>query len=217
MIYSAYQHQAEPINKLELEHGAFQDHRPVPNYRKYLKEDEMKFEQKVIIRYGLTIILYLLFSVLLSNAQATSVGIPKAIKIILDRNYPGWEMGAVSNEVDKFFKENNFKFLPVLVSGDFDGDGRNDYGIKINFKGKWHAIVFLARGGDYKEYILAGGTGPGLDVYLSLYKKGEKGFNFETDKYFFFKNDAIEVGFFEKASIAYVYKDGGFDKVFTSD
>jgi hypothetical protein len=190
----------------------------IRNYRKDFKENEMKYEQKVAIRYGLSFILYLLFFPLLVSAQTIPIGIPNAIKIRLDRNYPGWEMGVVSSEVDKFFKENKFKFLPVLVSGDFDGDGRNDYAIKINFKGKWHAIVFLARGGDYKEYVLMeGGNVPGLDVYLSIYEKGEKGFNFENGKYFFFENDAIEVGFYEKGSITYTYKNGNFDKVLNSD
>ena len=178
----------------------------------------MKYKQKVKIRFGLSFILYLLFFPLLLHGKTTLVDIPNAIKIILDRNYPGWEMGTVSNEVARFFKENKFKFLPILVSGDFDGDGRDDYAIKINFNGKWHAIVFLARGRDYKEYVLiAGGNAPDLDVYLFLYKKGEKGFNAETSKHFIFQNDVVEIRFFEKASIAYIFQNGSFNKVLTSD
>jgi hypothetical protein len=178
----------------------------------------MKYELKVKIRFGLSLILFLLFFPLLLHGQSTPVGIPSAIKIILNRNYPGWKMGAVSIEVDNFFKGKKFNFMPVLVSGDFDGDGRADYAIKINYKRKWHAILFLARGGNYKEYVLlAGENFPDLDVYFSLNKKGEKGFNFETGKHFIYQNDAVEIGFYGKASIAYVYQDGSFNKVFTSD
>jgi hypothetical protein len=179
----------------------------------------MKYEKlKLKIRFGLSLILCLLFFPLLLHGQSTPLNIPNAIKIILDRNYPGWEMGRVSIEVDKFFKENKFKFFPVLVSGDFDGDGRADYAIKINYKGQWHAIIFLARGGNYeKSVLMAGGNASDLDVYLSLYNKGEEGFNFETGKYFIFQNDAVEIGFYEKASIAYIYQNSRFDKVLTSD
>jgi hypothetical protein len=103
-------------------------------------------------------------------------------------------MGTVSNEVDRFFKKNKFNFLPVLVSGDFDGDGKDDYAIKINFKGKWHAIGFLARGRDYKQYVLmAGGNAFDLDVFFFLYKKGEKGFNVEISKHVIFQNDVVEI------------------------
>ncbi len=180
-------------------------------------KNEMKYEHRAKIRLELVLFLSLVFFPLLLHGQTPTLGIPIAIKIILDRNYPGWKMGAISNEVDKFFKESKFKFVPNLVCGDFDGDGRDDYGIKINFKGKWYAIAFLRRGGDYKQYVLRAGNVPDLDVYLFLYEKGGKGFNIETGKYFIFKNDSVGIGFYEKASIAYIYRNSNFAEVFTSD
>jgi hypothetical protein len=182
------------------------------------RENEMKNELKRKILFGLSFILSLLFFPFLLHGQSTPADIPNSIKIILDRNYPGWEMGSVSNEVNKFIKENKFKLSPVLVSGDFDGDGRADYAIKINYKGKWYAIVFFDRGGDYKEYVLMSGENtPDSGIYLLLYKKGDNCLNFETGKRFVLQNDAVEIGFYEKASIVYIYHDGRFDKVLTSD
>jgi hypothetical protein len=221
LISFAYQHQADAIKNLRWSMKvpkAINLFVEIEVVGKFLRRIEMKYELKAKIVFGLSLILYLVYFPLFVHGQSTPVGIPNAIKIILDRNYPGWEIGAVSIEVDKFFKENKFKFSPVLVSGDFDGDSKVDYAIKINYKGMWHAIVFLARGVGYKKYVLmTGGNAPDLDVYLFLHKKGEKGFNFEAGKYFIFQNDAVEIGFYEKGSIAYIYQENRFDKVFTSD
>jgi hypothetical protein len=50
-----------------------------------------------------------------------------------------------------------------------------------------------------------------------LCRKGEKDFDYDTENDIVYENDAIFVGFFEKAGISYVFENNKFNKIITSD
>ena len=53
--------------------------------------------------------------------------------------------------------------------------------------------------------------------YLLVSRKGEGGYDHNTAKAFVFPVDSVEVNWFEKAARAYIYKEGAYDVVQTSD
>ncbi len=53
--------------------------------------------------------------------------------------------------------------------------------------------------------------------YIALMKKGEKDYDYETDKNFIYKNDALFSGYFEKGGSSYIYEKGKFRGITTSD
>jgi hypothetical protein len=48
-------------------------------------------------------------------------------------------------------------------------------------------------------------------------KKGERDYNYETDKKFTYKNDAVFTGYWEKGGVTFVYERGKFRSIVTSD
>ena len=53
--------------------------------------------------------------------------------------------------------------------------------------------------------------------YLVLLRKGKRDYNYETNRYFTYENDAIFAGIFEKARESYIYENGKFRAIITSD
>jgi hypothetical protein len=151
--------------------------------------------------------------------------LPSAIRLKLGKKFPGWRFARISDEVRQALKEEvSPDSQPDLVKGDFDGDGQLDYalliehgdivnGARVVIGRNNHIVAFLKRGDDYKSYLVGSNTGE----YLCLRRKGDGGYNYETQKEFTFANDAIEAEIFEKAATAYVYENGKFRAIITGD
>jgi hypothetical protein len=171
--------------------------------------------RKPLIRFFfLLLVLWLPAS---SPAQTNVPVIPEGIRECLDKNYPGWQLDPVSEEIKQFFIRRGFKFLPNWVTGDFDGNGRVDYGMKIVARGKFYIIECLSKKDGLENHLLVSGRGPAPEVYLALYKKGDQAFDFEKEQSFTLMKDSLEVGYFGKASVVYIYDNGKFREIFTSD
>lgn len=168
--------------------------------------------------FGFLILGFLWFALLApGGVRAAGLNLPQEIKTFLDLRYPGWQWGRVSKEVEDYFHAQRLPFRPNLITGDFDGNGRPDYAVKIIAGGSWQFIVFLEHEGHFQGRVLASGSGPGLDVYLTLYRKGDRGYDFERNKRFTFARDAAEVNYFGKAAVAYVYEQGKFKEIYSAD
>ena len=151
--------------------------------------------------------------------------LPSTIRIKLDRRFPGWRFAQVSAEIRRAMKEYTSPDSQLnLVRGDFDGDGRTDYalliehgnifnGAGVNIGRNNHIVAFLKRGAGYRAYLVDSNAGN----YLLLWRKGDKGFSYETQKNFVFAKDAIEAVIFEKAGTYYIYEKGKFRRVTTGD
>ena len=162
----------------------------------------------------------LLFSVEASAQTNSKIKLPAAAQRLLDKKYPGWKFTKVSDDISDYFKKSDDELN--FVRGDFDGSGRFDYalqvehGVELTDGGtsvpKSHLVVLMKNKNGYRLQIIDGGGD-----FISLSKKGDKGYDWETRKNFIFANDAIETVHFEKAATAYIYDKGKFRAVVTSD
>ncbi len=169
--------------------------------------------------------IFLLFSLIgfgIATAQAQSIELPDKYKKLLDKNLSGWQFAKVPEEVSKYFQEKKFSFKPNLVEGDWNGDGKIDFAVLIergnlyNFRseaiGKQRFVVVFVSGKRNFKYFRFEGS-----EYIALIKKGLQGYDYQTDKKFPYKTDAIFNGFWEKAGVSYVWEKGKFRTISTSD
>lgn len=167
-------------------------------------------------------LLLIFFCAGFSAVQAQSINLPDGCKRILDKNFRGWKYAKVQKEISGYHRKNNFPFSPNLIKGDWNGDGKLDYAVLI-VRGKLKnsqgeaigerrlTIAFVRTRDGYKHFQFDGGD------YIALMKKGSKDYDYETDKSFRYKTDAIFDGIWEKAGVSYVWTNGKFKEIITSD
>ena len=172
-----------------------------------------------------TLLLYVLCSQTALPAQRHAGQLPPPARFMLDRRFPGWRFGEVSQEVRRFFESSMKGASPYHIIGDFDGNNRADHAVLI-----WHGqvrdeagkaigpqsylVVFLRRrGASYRMHIIKDPNGE----YLCLATRGAKDYNYEEQKFIRYENDAILTGIFEKGGSSYVYKNGKFRSFVSSD
>ncbi len=170
-------------------------------------------------------IVLLLMSVQLFHGQA--IELPEQISRSLDKSFPGWRLSRVDKEIVDFLNSRMADSQPNLISGDFDGDGHEDYALLIEhtnftepgktFTHVLEKLVFLKRGTDFKRFELEKYTPANSIVYMTLAKKGEKSREFESGKEFVYDNDSISISYLEKASGTYIYENEKFRYVTESD
>lgn len=170
-----------------------------------------------------------LFIVLLSSlcslfAQQKEAEVPIEIRKILDQDYSGWRFPPLYEDwIVSSFKDGTLK--PFFISGDFDGNGKKDFGMQFihpadSSSGMQRVIVaFLKQGKSFHKIVLE--TGPftegGVDIILDLVKKGSTGEDLEHGKTFIYERDGISVGYSDKASHDYIWRNGRFEAVTTGD
>jgi hypothetical protein len=157
-----------------------------------------------------------------AQEENLKVELPIAARRILDKKYLGWKFPEVNDEIRQFLKKSDEELN--LVQGDFDGNGWQDYALKIahgieydnggRAYPKTHFIALLQKAGKYKLHIVD--TDGGGD-FLAVWKKGDRGYSYETQKHFIFANDAVEAIIFEKAGVSYVFEKGKFRAIVTGD
>ncbi len=170
---------------------------------------------KTLIAITLTLLL------LPATAQATRL--PKSIRQHLNRKYYAWKFPLIEQEIHQFLKQR--RAHPEFISGDFDGDGLTDYAVFIVYgkpdARKTSVMAFLRRPTGWKthrlESNLAGDESLPSDGYLVLAKKGTRDYDYQRDRKFTYRHDAIFVGIFGKAGVSYVYRKGRFWQIVTSD
>ena len=139
----------------------------------------------------------------------SSAAIPVEVRSALDRMHPGWRVAAVGADVRSVGGERLGR-TPGVITGDDDGNGRPDVAVLIEYpnvdeptKAFTHfveAIAFLASDRGFTSVPLRGRQpGPNPDLYLTLQKRGEQGFDFEANKKFTYAHDSIGEWYFGKA------------------
>lgn len=152
--------------------------------------------------------------------------VPTAIRSELDRRFLGWEFPVVRDEIRSFLREHiSPNARPEIIIGDFDGNGQSDYamlieyGVILNGNGETigknsYIVAFLKREDIYDFYMV---NFEGGGEYITLIRRGGRDYDYETDGQFTYENDAIFAGIFEKAGVSYVYEEGRFRAIVTSD
>ena len=151
--------------------------------------------------------------------------LPTAIRLKLDKRFPGWHFARISDEIRQATKEWVSPDSQIdLIKGDFDGNGELDYALLIehgdilNDDGvvigrNVYIVAFLRKGNDYKFYLVDSNAGD----YLLLIRKGDGRYDYEAQKKFTFTKDAIDSVTFEKAATSYVYEKGKFRAILSGD
>jgi len=136
--------------------------------------------------------------------------LPSRLQSYLNKNYTGWKVTPVADGCDAEFKG-------AFASGDFDGDGRRDYIVKLIRGRKGYIMAFLERRGGYEEHILHGNLSM-ADIRrtgIKVFRKGERvpvGDPEDESSYRRLTNDAPFDGPCESdAGGAHIYQDGSFN------
>lgn len=171
--------------------------------------------------------IHLIFSLLIlscfftfANAQISTLA-PECRKI-LNKKFPGWKYGEIRPDISEYFKSIGSNKRLNSVKGDWNGDGSLDYAVLIehgklkNYLGEVIGnrrllIPFIRTSKGFRHFVFYGAE------YITAIKKGSKDYNYETDKNFHYKTDAIFDGFFEKAGVSYVWNKTKFKVIVTSD
>jgi hypothetical protein len=149
--------------------------------------------------------------------QLTPAQLPQGIRQMLDSQYPGWQVAELSANWRKLAEERK-STVYQLVAGDLDGNGQKDYAVHITCQGRGYVIAFLQGEEGYKAQVLRDyQRGAHDSFYLFLYRKGERGFNYATGKYFPYPRDTLELGSFKEATIFYSYEGGKFKDACITD
>jgi hypothetical protein len=149
---------------------------------------------------------------------------PHPIKVLLDRNFPGWQFPAVSDDDCQSVKSWGGKdAFAQLIHGDFDGDGRLDHAVLIEERSETddrglvgrpdvYIVAFLARRNEYRMRIVTH-EGGGC---LQLMRKGDGSYDYEQQRQFTYPHDTIFSGM-GMGGTSYLYENGKFRAVITSD
>jgi hypothetical protein len=150
---------------------------------------------------------YQLIAVLILGATnviiAKPMTLPAKIQTHLTKTYPGWRQTATATNCIP-------KFQQSVISGDFDGDGSRDYAVKFIQGNRGYIIAFLARGADYRSYVLANTTAQDIKrIGLTVGRKGQRNEG-EEGPVTILPNDAPLLGTCESEACYYVYRNGNF-------
>ena len=149
-----------------------------------------------------------------SQVFAQSDFLPEYAQKIIDAKFRSWRLADIDKEIVDYYKRERAHEHPNSVKGDWNGDGKVDYAVQLQNRqnGEKKIIVVLVKSGNsFDRYILEA-----ADCIMSE-KKGNKAYDFETKKSFRYKNDAIFSCYWEKAGTSYVWRNGRFLGIVTSD
>ena len=150
--------------------------------------------------------------------------LPRPIKVLLDRKFPGWQFPAVSEDDCHDVKTWGGKdAFAQLIQGDFDGDGQLDYAVLIEEESGTddrglvsrpavYIVAFLAKRNEYKMRIVTHEGGGSLQ----LMRKGDGDYDYESQREFTYSHDTIFSGVGMGGS-SYLYENGKFRAIITSD
>ena len=151
--------------------------------------------------------------------------LPKGIRFLLDRTYPGWQFHVPADDDCQIVKtwggENAYA---QLIQGDFDDNGQLDYAVLIDDLQRMrkeepnahrpyvYLVSFLARRNRYRLQVVTfegGGS-------LQLMRKGLSDFDYGAQREFTYPRDTIFSGF-GMGGTSYLYENGRFRAIITSD
>src|SRR5262249_42009405 len=134
--------------------------------------------------------------------------LPAPVSSALDQMHPAWGVAGVSEDVRTAVGA-HLGPTPNVIVGDFDGDGRRDVAVLIEYRSVDQSnrsftdysevIAFLDTRHGYEPIRLGDRIPePDHERYLTLQKRGAQGYDFEANKKFSYPHDSIGLWFFGK-------------------
>lgn len=155
-----------------------------------------------------------LFILFFITSQVTSAQtLPAKVRNSLNQSYSGWKL----HSGDPICKSR------AVVSGDFDGNKKTDYAVMFKKGRSGYIVAFLANGTDYKAVVLESSSASDMkNSFLTVARKGQSyagiiNDNLDRGATQKLKTDAPVSGGCESSEYLYVYSNGRFKQVFTSD
>jgi hypothetical protein len=144
---------------------------------------------------------------------------------MLNSKYPGWQPSQVGADVQTFVRERSPGASASVIKGDFDGNGRTDYAILLEYPSgpqdgaiNWLRLVaFLADKKSFKLIELNDPIPAEPEFYVTLQRKGARGYNLATDRRFRYPHDSIGMWYFGVAGGTFIFSNGRFRHVAESD
>ena len=153
-------------------------------------------------RFFFAFSLFILLSVAASRTIFAQT-LPAKVRGYLNENYSGWKPYAGDPICNS----------RAVVSGNFNGDGKTDYAVMFKKGQSGFVIAFVSQNTNYDAEVLERGSADDLNgTFLSVGRKGTKYSKTQRLKY-----DAPEGGGCEASSYFWIYNNGSFQQVFTSD
>ena len=158
-------------------------------------------------------LLFLLMLLIVSSQTTFAQTLPAKISNSLNQSYSGWKL----HSGDPICKSR------AVVSGDFDGNKKTDYAVMFKKGRSVYIVAFLANGADYKAVVLESGSASDMkNSFLTIARKGQSYagiINEDLDRgpTQRLKTDAIVSGGCESSEYLYIYSNGRFKQVFTTD
>lgn len=116
--------------------------------------------------------------------------LPPKVRSYLNKNYSGGKLNATATGCLADYKR-------TVITGDFDGDKRLDYAVKIIRGHKGYFIAFLRRETEYEAHILLSLSSIEMrNMGMTIAKKGEKYLigDIEDNRFSHFPYDAPVIG-----------------------
>jgi hypothetical protein len=135
-----------------------------------------------------------------------SFTLPEKLRGFLNKRHPGWRLNSEAPNCSKEYQR-------AIVTGDFDGDGKLDYVVKIIRGRKGYFIGLLERVRSFEAHILLETSGSQIKNFgMTRAKKGERYSigEYEDGRYGRLPNDAPVIGPCESEACPMVYRNGKF-------
>lgn len=153
----------------------------------------------------------LLTGAFIANAFAAVEAMPQSCADLIAARLPGSRYHAVPADAAAWARDRHLN--PVLIAGDFDGNGRRDWAALTQQEHRVVVAVCLVTTGAPSLHLL---DNPCPDLVL-LARRGTRQYNWDTQRYVRNKRDSIITSCFEKAATTFVYDKGEFRRFTSAD
>ena len=150
--------------------------------------------------------------------------LPLPIRVLLNRNFPGWSFPEVSEDDCHAVREcGGLDAYAQMIKGDFNDDGLTDYAVLIQRNAEANdtgvakplivdIVAFFRKTGGYKMHPVSSEGGSSL----ILMRKDESDYDYEAQRDFTYPRDAIFSGV-GMGGTSYIWENGRFRALTTSD
>lgn len=158
-------------------------------------------------------------------SQSPPQTVPPTVLRTLDERFPGWMWSPVlppdTLYVHDAAKTPSIQYYKNNISGDFDGNGKTNFAVKIIFGQpvrREYIVALMWVGRSFMPHTLETcDSSEALGNSLELLKKGEKGYNVWSEQELTYDHDSIFLNLQDKAGYTYVYFTWGFGRFLSSD
>jgi hypothetical protein len=157
--------------------------------------------------------------------MTSAVGQPRElsarVRATITAKYPDWRISRLDPAVTQLVRTGQPEGPLNVVYGDFDGNGTGDIAVLIEYtepSGTRQAqVLALLNDGTRHSMFPLGADRHSSDQYLRLIRRGSRGYDLNTITDFVYERDAIGVEFEGKGGHAWLYRNGQFVAIWTSD